>query len=260
MAWTAFGFDATPYTFDAAALPLHWPRLHAGDAEPLPSDPALLEAWSLFHAGRFEDPVAAALAPARHGARGGVTVANKAQAVYANYLEPSESTRLALFMEVAERAEAQIAADSSIANAHYLMAFALGRYSHAVSIAKALAQGLGSKIKVALETAIRLAPRHADAHVALGAFHAEVIDKVGSLLGRTQGASKDAGLAMFRTALKLNPDSAVAMVEYASGLVMLDGEARLPEATRLCEAAAHCEPRDATEKLDVEMARAQLAS
>ena len=37
-----------------------------------------------------------------------------------------------------------------------------------------------------------------------------MIDKVGSLLGRTQGASKDAGLAMYKTALKLNPTSAIA--------------------------------------------------
>jgi tetratricopeptide (TPR) repeat protein len=256
--WTAFAYDASAYTFDAATLPRHWDRLHAGDAEPLPTDPQVLAAWALFHAGRFQPAVAAGLAAAENGARAGVTVANKAQAVYANYLEPSEKTRLALFMEVAERAEGQIAVDSKNANAHYLMAYGLSRYSQGISIAKALAQGLGSKIKLALETAIKLSPQHADAHVALGGFHAEVIDKVGSLLGRTQGASKDAGLAMFRTALKLNPNSAIAMVEYANGLVMLEGESRIKDATRLYEQAALCEPQDATEKLDIEMAKAQL--
>ena len=39
-----------------------------------------------------------------------------------------------------------------------------------------------------MDPVIALAPRHADAHIALGAFHAEVIAKVGKLLGRTQGA------------------------------------------------------------------------
>ena len=68
------------------------------------------------------------------------------------------------------------------------MAYALGRYSPGISVAKALAQGLGSKVKHALETTLKLQPKHADAHIALGAFHAEVIDKVGKLLGRTQGA------------------------------------------------------------------------
>jgi len=252
--WTAFPHDAADYTYDAAALKKHWGRLHAGDAEPLPSDAKVLAAWALFHAGEFQKAVEAGL----KAGGAGITVANKAQAIYANYLEKSEKTKLTLFMEVAERAEAQIAADSKNANAHYFMAYALGRYSQGISIAKALAQGLGSKVKSALETTIKLAPKHADAHIALGAFHAEVIDKVGSLLGRTQGASKDAGLAMFKTALKLNPTSAIAMVEYANGLVMLEGEKKMKEATQLYEAAAAVTPLDAMERLDVEMAKAEL--
>jgi hypothetical protein len=252
--WTAFPHDAADYTFDAAALKKHWARLHAGDAEPLPTDAKVLAAWALFHAGEFQKAAEAGL----KAGGAGITVANKAQAIYANYLEKSEKTKLALFMEVAERAEAQIAADSKNANAHYFMAYALGRYSQGISIAKALAQGLGSKVKSALETTIKLAPKHADAHIALGAFHAEVIDKVGSLLGRTQGASKDAGLAMFKTALKLNPTSAIAMVEYANGLVMLEGEKKMKEATQLYEDAAAATPLDAMERLDVEMAKAEL--
>jgi len=252
--WTAFPHDAAEYTYDAAAQKKHWARLHAGDAEPLPTDAKVLAAWALFHAGEFQKAVEAGL----KAGGAGITVANKAQAIYANYLEKSEKTKLALFMEVAERAEAQIAADSKNANAHYFMAYALGRYSQGISIAKALAQGLGSKVKSALETTIKLAPKHADAHIALGAFHAEIIDKVGSLLGRTQGASKDAGLAMFKTALKLNPTSAIAMVEYANGLVMLEGEKKMKEATRLYEDAAACTPMDAMERLDVEMAKAEL--
>jgi hypothetical protein len=252
--WTAFPHDADDYTYDAAALKKNWARLHAGDAEPLPTDAKVLAAWALFHAGEFQKAAEAGL----KAGGAGITVANKAQAIYANYLEKSEKTKLALFMEVAERAEAQIAADSKNANAHYFMAYALGRYSQGISIAKALAQGLGSKVKSALETTIKLAPKHADAHIALGAFHAEVIDKVGSLLGRTQGASKDAGLAMFKTALKLNPTSAIAMVEYANGLVMLEGEKKMKEATQLYEDAAAATPLDAMERLDVEMAKAEL--
>ena len=80
----------------------------------------------------------------------------------------------------------------------------------------------------------------------------------GSLLGRTQGASKDAGLAAYKTALKLNPGSAIAMVEYANGLVMLEGDKRMKEATKLYEDAAKVEPQDAMERLDVEMAKAEL--
>jgi tetratricopeptide (TPR) repeat protein len=252
--WTAFPHDAAAYTYDAAALKKHWARLHAGDAEPYPKDDAARSAWALFHAGQFQKAAEAGQKAGGSGAIAGL----KAQAIYANYLETSEKTKLALFLDVSQRAEALVAADAGNANAHYLLAYSLGRYSQGISIAKALAQGLGTKVKNALETAIRLVPQHADAHIALGAFHAEVIDKVGALLGRTQGASKDAGLAMYRQALKLNPTSAIAMVEYANGLVMLEGEKRMKEATKLYEEAAATEPLDAMERLDVEMAKAEL--
>jgi len=138
------------------------------------------------------------------------------------------------------------------------MAYALGRYSQGISVAKALTQGLGGKVKHALESTIELAPKHADAHIALGTFHAEVIDKVGKLLGRTQGADAATGLQMFKQALALNPESAIARVEYANGLVMLEGEKRMKEAEKLYAEAAGFKPLDAMERLDVEMARAEL--
>ncbi|MEP7058246.1 MAG: hypothetical protein ABI809_10800 [Caldimonas sp.] len=256
--WTAFPHDASAYRYDAATLKKKWARLHAGDAEALPNDEAVLAAWRLFHAGEFQQAVEAGLKAAKAGAPAGLTVANKAQAIHATYLEASEKTRQALFLEVADRAEKRCVEDPKEANAWYCMAYALGRYGQSISVAKALAQGLGSKVKGALETTIRLAPKHADAHTALGSFHAEVIDKVGALLGRTQGASKDAGLAYYRTALKLNPSSAIAMIEYANGMVMLEGDKRMKEATELYHAAAACEALDATERLDVEMAKAEL--
>ena len=233
----------------------HWSRLHAGDAEPLPAEPAVLEAWVLFHNGEFQRAVEAGL----QAGPGGLTVANKATCIYANYLEKKEKARLDLFLEAAQRGEAQVRAEPRNPNAWYWQAYALGRYSQGISVAKALAQGLGSKVKDALERAIALQPRHADAHIALGAFHAEVIDKVGTLIGgMTYGAKKDSGLKMFQQALALHPGSPIALIEYANGLVMLEGERRMKEATRLYEQAAALAPADAMERLDVELARVEL--
>jgi tetratricopeptide (TPR) repeat protein len=242
------------YEFDAAKLKTQWARLHIGDVEPMPKDATVLEAWALFHAGKFREAYDAGL----KAGGGGITVANKAQAIYANYLEKSEKTRLAMFQEVAARAPAHAAAGPKNASAHYWMAYAIGRYGQGISVAKALSQGLGAKVKAALETAIALAPKHADAHIALGTFHAEVIDKVGTLLGKTQGASKAVGLAMFQQALKLNPDSAIARIEYANGLVMLEGDKKMKEAEKLYADAAACMPADAMERLDVELAKSEL--
>lgn len=252
--WTAFPHPGD-YAFDAASLKKNWARLHQGDCEALPKEAAVLQAWVLFHNGEFQKAAEAGL----KAGGAGITVANKATSIYANYLETKEKAKLDLFMEVAERAEAQQAAEPKNANAYYWQAYALGRYGQGISVAKALAQGLGTKVKNALEHAIKLSPKHADAHIALAAFHAEVIDKVGSLIGgMTYGAKKDQGLSLFREALKLNPGSAIAMIEYANGMVMLEGDKKMKEATKLYEQAAASQPQDAMERLDVEMAKAEL--
>ena len=59
-------------------------------------------------------------------------------------------------------------------------------------------------------------------------------------------------------ALKLNPDSAIARIEMANGLIMLHGKSKVKEAEKLYAEAAKHKPVDAMERLDVEQARAEL--
>jgi tetratricopeptide (TPR) repeat protein len=253
--WTPFAYVGE-YDITATNLRRRWAKLHAGDQEAWPANPKVAAAWVLFHRGEFEKAAKAGL---KLGAEG-VTVANKATCIYANYLEPSERARRELFLQVAQRSAEQAAAEPENANAFYWQAYALARYSQGISVAKALAQGLGGKVKTALETAIALQPLHADAHVALGAFHAEVIDKVGTLIGNmTYGAKKGTSLALLARALELTPRSQLAMMEYANALVMLEGDSRMDEATALYERATQIPAQDAAERLDVEMASSELA-
>jgi len=252
--WTAFPQPGA-WRHDAASVSRDWARLHAGDAEPLPADGKVLAAWVLFHNGEFQQAAEAGLAAGGPG----VTVANKATCTYANYLEKKEKQRLDLFLEAAQRAERQCQDEPGNPNAWYWHAYALGRYSQAINVAKALAQGLGSKVLASLERAIALQPQHAYAHAALGAFHAEVIDKVGTLIGSmTYGAKTEIGLRSFQEALRLSPRSPVVLIEYANGLIMLEGEKKMRDATRLYQQAMALEPLDAKEWLDVEMARTEL--
>ena len=253
--WAKFPYADRAIDRDDAAVKKAWARLHRGDTEPLPKDAAVLAAWTGFHAGRFADAVEAGLAAG--GA--GVNAAVKAQAVYATYLERNEKTKLALFEEAAAWADERRKAAPKDANAHYLYAFALGRYSQGISVAKALAQGFGGKLKDALTTAIKLEPKHADAHIAYGAYQAEVIDKVGGIVaGVTYGAKKDSAIEHFEKAIKLNPDSAIARVEYANGLLLMFGKAKIADAEKLYQAAAKITPADAMERLDVEHAKSEL--
>lgn len=254
--WVAFPHPAKEFSYPGEALKKNWDRLHRGDCEPFPKDPKVQEAWRQYHQGNFAE--AHALGLAAGGA--GVVAAIKAQAIYANSLETREATRLAFFEEAMNRAEELAKKEPKCVNAHYLFAYAAGRFSQRISVAKALAQGFGGRIKAALEAALKLEPRHADAHIAMGTYHAEIIDKVGALVGRlTYGASREAGEEHFRQAIKLAPDSPIALVEQANGLVLMHGKKALAEVGKLYARAAAMKPRDAMEKLDVEMARAELA-
>lgn len=255
MAWKKFPYPDKSYNYAGAALKKNWARLHCGDCEPFPDDAKMQDAWRSYHAGDFGKAIESGLACDMAG----YNVANKSAAIYANYLESDDERKMALFLEVAQRCEAQQKKMPAFVNAWYLHAYALGRYSQGISVAKALAQGMGGKIRHSLNQAIVLEPKHADAHIALGTYHAEIIDKVGSLVGGlTYGAKKESGVEHFATALRLNPDSAIARIELANGLVMMFGRAKLKEAERYYQEAAECEPKDATERLDVELARAEL--
>ncbi len=75
------------------------------------------------------------------------------------------------------------------------------------------------------------------------------------LAGLTYGASREKAVRRFALARKLLPDSAIARIEEANGLVVLFGKARLAEARILYQEAAHCAPADAMQKLDAEHAR-----
>ena len=278
MRWKSFPYLDKAYDYSGIRLNEHWSRLHNGDREPYPT-PAdlkklidgrqefappesleqatskLQDAWRAYHRGDFGEAVELGLAVGPLG----YSVANKAANIYATYLETSESAKLALLLESAERAEFVFARASSLVNAWYFHAQALGRYSQGISVVKALAQGLGGKVRASLDQAIQLEPRHADAHIALGSFHAEILNKVGVLLGGlTYGASQAEAVKQFETALRLNPQSAIARIEYANGLVMMFGKSELARATNLYKEAARCPAADAMERLDVELAKSEL--
>lgn len=255
MAWTKFPYSNPAYVYTAASLKKAWPRLHAGDCEPFPKDAALVDAWIAFHAGEFEKAAKMGLALGTAG----YSVANKATGIYANYLEKSDAKKLAYYEEVAERCEEQQAESPKDASGYYWHAYALGRYAQGISIVKALSQGIGNKVKNSLDMTIKLAPKHADAHIGLGTYHAEIIDKVGAMIGGlTYGAKKDEGIKLFKKALDLNPNSAIARIEYANALVMLDGKKKMDEAVKLYEEAAAFDAIDAMERLDVQMAQDEL--
>lgn len=276
--WVKFPHASAAFDYAGPKLAKAWPRLHAGDQEAFPDAKhvaamikkhpklkeagdaaeiaaALQDAWRHFHRGEFQAATEAGDALGVLGA----TVANKAEGIYATYLA-KDSDKIAHFERCIKRAESAIAATPEEANAHHFHAFALGRYSQCISITKALAQGLGGKIKESLTRAVTLAPKHAEAHTALGLYHAEIIDKIGAMLGGiTYGAKADVGLKHFQEALKLTPHAPIAHIEYGNGLLMMYGKKRADDVVKAYEAAVALKPAEAMEALDIEKAKNELA-
>ena len=276
--WAAFPHDAKAYAFAGDALKKAWAQLHAGDCEPYPDArraaallkaagkaapkldadalAALLQdAWRAFHRGDFKaaHDAGEALGPV------GVSVAVKALGIHATYLVDDDAEKLRRFQQAARLAEAATKALPDEANSHYRLAFALGRYSQGLSIAKALKEGIAGKVRAALDTTLQLAPKHAEAHTAMALYHAEIIGKIGAMIGGlTYGAKAAEAESHIRAALKLTPDSPIAHIEHGNVLLLLHGERQEDAAAEAYERAAHAKARDAMEKLDVEFAKSQL--
>jgi tetratricopeptide (TPR) repeat protein len=253
--WAPFPHDNSSFVLPGGRLENVWDTLHAGDCEPFPDDRKLQDAWRSFHCGAFEQAVILG----DDCGIGGHSVANKATGVYATYLEADENQQINLYQTAIARAERAIEALPDDPNSHYFHAFNLGRYSQSISIVKALKQGIGNRISASLEKALSLQPEHAEAHTASGLYHAEIINKIGKMVGGiTYGASESSAMKHFETALKLTPDSPIAHIEYGNGLYLLHGDRKLDEVSELYEKATELTPKDAMEKLDIEAALAEF--
>lgn len=276
--WAAFPYKQDAYDYSGDALKKAWNTLHAGDQEPYPDGKratallraagdeapdldadglsnALLDAWRAFHRGDFQQAwdQGSALGPV------GASVAVKAIGIHATHLVDDADDKLARFRQGAELAERAVAALPKEANSHYRHAFALGRYSQGLSITKALKQGIAGKVRTALEQALKLEPKHAEAHTAMALYHAEIIGKVGAMIGGlTYGAKADQAETHIKQALKLTPASPIAHIEHGNLLLLVYADKREDAAADAFDKAAKLKPHDAMEALDAAYARDQL--
>jgi len=277
-AWAKFPHANKSFDYAGDKLAKAWDKLHAGDCEPFPDEAhvaALLkgnaklgkaadagklaaelqDAWRDYHRGDFQSAFERG---EKLGALG-ASVAIKAMGIHAGYLVDDEDEQLARYEACAKLAEVAIEALPKEANSHYRRAFAVGRYSQGISIAKALSQGLAGKVRESLDKTLKLAPKHAEAHTALGLYHCEIINKVGGMIGGlTYGAKAATGEEHLKTAIKLTPDSPIAHIEYGNGLLLLHGDKKEDAAADAYEKATNLKARDAMEALDIAFAKSQL--
>jgi tetratricopeptide (TPR) repeat protein len=276
--WAKFPHTDKAFDYAGDKLEKNWAKLHAGDQEPFPDEAHIVrlikgnsklgkaadagkiaaqlqDGWRAFHRGDFQAAFEAADAVGTLG----FALACKAMGIHANYLVDDEKEKLKRFEAVAARAEAAQALLPKEANTYYFQAFALGRYSQMISIAKALSQGLAGKVRASLDTTLKLAPKHAEAQTAMALYHAEVVGKVGGMIaGLTYGAKASTAEEHLKTALKLTPDAPIAYIEQGNALMLLYGSKKEDEAAACYAKAIKLKARDAMEALDIAFAKAQM--
>jgi tetratricopeptide (TPR) repeat protein len=277
--WAALPKAANAFDFSGDALKKAWKDLHAGDTECFPDakrtgalikaagraapkkhdEASLAEAlqagWAAFHEGHFEEAFEIGTGLGVVGA----SLATKAMGIHAAYLVTDADEKLARFETVAELAEAAIAALPLEANSHYRRAFGLGRYSQGISIAKALKQGLAGKVRDSLEKTLAIAPDHAEAQLALAVYHAEIVSKVGGMIGGlTYGAKASEAEKLLASAMKVMPKSPVVHLEQGHVALLIGGSKGEDVAVAAYEKAAKLKPRDAMEWLDAHHAASQI--
>jgi len=272
--WAKFAHPDKAFDYAGDRLAKNWAKLHVGDAEPLPEvkrigalvkqtkapkagdaqelSDALGEAWRAYHRGDFERAYKDGVALGAFGA----VVACKALGIHANYLVSDAKDQLDRYAHVAELAESAIAQLPGEANAHYFRAFAYGRMSQLVPMAKALSQGLVGKVRESLDRTLKLAPQHAEAHLALAVYHAEIVSKVGGMLASlTYGAKAASAHDLLAKAIKLAPASPIVYLEQGHILRMLGGAKADDAAAAAYAKAAAIKPIEAMQALDVIAAR-----
>lgn len=276
--WRPFPYVEDAYRYGVGDLRARWNRLHAGGCEWFPGErdvdgflrchpgvaalagdaadaaELLQQAWIAYHAGAFWEAVQLGDAVGPLGA----DVANRATCAYATHLAADEE-RDALLEHVVARAMREQMVLPDAPGGYYFHALALASRVRHSEGRSAISQELCSRIRSMLEMALQRAPQHADTHLALGIFHAELIARKGSVMGAIgHGVRREKGLEHFETALRLNPESVTVRREFAQGLLQMFGRSRQDEALDLYEQALRCVVADATERLELELVRSVL--
>ncbi len=259
--WDQLPEDIT-YQLDQQELAEIWDKLHQGDQYPYPLDrddyeqealDAQAQAWLYYHNGDFEN---AAKLAYEWGDFGAVILARSVTS-YCDFVCEDEDQIIELLSSAIEICEAAAELLPECANTQFVTALLMGRYAQAISITKALSEGLAGKVKKLLTATLDLEPNHSEAHTAMGVYHTEIIDSIGSMLGGlTYGAKKPKAIEHFEKSLELTPDTTVTAREYANALMVFGKQEE--RAAELYQQALECTPNDAVQTCEIIVAENQF--
>ena len=193
------------------------------------------------------------------GTSEGLALAAEALAIYAHYVAEDEQKAPSL-QRAMQLAEAAISLDPASAEAHLQSAHAMGRYSQLFSPMESMREGYPKTVRTFIEQALERDPNHAGAHLSLASWHAEAVGRGGMMARALLGASRKSAFSHFEQALALMPDTHVVLVEYASGLLLLERRKGREQARELLERAIELAPQDAFQRILHQQAVDRLAA
>ncbi len=223
-------------------------------AQPVRVEPAqtFARALDLYHDGSFAQ--AADLAT-ESGLSEGLALAARALLAEALVAEDPKN-RLALYRRAEALAREAIVLDEGNAEAHRLLAIAIGYIARTKSAIENWVQGSADEAKGLVDRALVLDPGSPWSHAALGGWHAEIVAAVGDLLASEMaGASLKQAKSSFRQAIALDPENPVLHFEFATALIRTRQSKYLPLARRHLALASLLQPEDAFETIIVGRAK-----
>ncbi len=178
----------------------------------------LEEVETAYAEGRYLE--AAQIAEKIGGASGFALAANSLNIHALHYAEKEEQSRLFLHaMGLAERA---IEIDPKSLRGRFELVRAMGKYAQGIGRVKAMTEKHAERIQEHLEVALSLDEGFADAHLALGSWHAGLIEAMGSFLaGFLYGANRKDAIFHIERALELNRDDIDIHYGSANGFLAL---------------------------------------
>lgn len=190
----------------------------------------------------------------------GYALAANSLAIHGYYIA-AEDDQPEYFARAITAADEAIRLDPDNPEGYFQSAHAIGREAQTVGVMEALNRGYARRTREAAEEALRLDPEMAEAHLTLGSWHAEIVNKMGGLVARvTYRATRRNALDYYEKALELAPDEIAVYMEYANGLMLLGRNRNREQARELLLRGIEIPPGDAYDRILHELAVEQLAA
>lgn len=171
------------------------------------------------------------------GAPGGHVLAAMCLALQARYLA-AEHEKPALAESALALADEAIRLDPGNADAYLRSVQALGLRAEIIGNLRAVRQGLGGKSRELVLKALERAPDHAEAHLAVAGWHADIVAAGFIARAMFKDANTEDAVRHFERALELGGDSKLVRLEYARRLPKLDRKGGRERALALLSEAA----------------------